>query len=231
MKKTGLVGGMGPESTVAYYRDIVFGVNSRVEKPFFPEVIVESLDVFHVQQLIREEKYEELTAYLLNAVKNLARGGADFAVLTANTAHVVFDRLRELSPLPLVSIVEATYRETLRRGLRKVGLLGTVFTMTRDFYKQPFVSAGVEVIVPAPEEMEYINDRISRELEFGIVKEDTLTEFQRIISRMRDENGIEAVILGCTELPLLLNDNNSPVPCLDTVKIHVDEIINILMND
>lgn len=230
MKKLGLVGGMGPESTMPYYYGIVYGVQERTSKDFFPNLTIESVNVFHILRLCRERDYDAVTEYLLEAIRNLARAGADFAALSANTSHIVYDRLQELSPIPLLSIIESTCREAGRRGLSNVGLLGTEFTMTMDFYRKPFVRDNINITVPRPDEMEYINAKISEELEYGIVKDETLRRFQEIISRMKADDGIESVILGCTELPLLLNDDNSPVPCLDTVKIHVHDIVNEILS-
>ncbi len=226
MKKLGLVGGMGPESTIPYYHDIVYGVQNRIGGNFFPNVTIESVNVFDVLRLCNEQKYDELTDYLMQAIGNLIKSGADFVALSANTPHIVFDRLKEQSTVPLVSIVEATRDETIRLNKRKVGLLGTIFTMTGDFFKKPFYSSNIEIITPTTEEMEYVNGKISSELELGIVKNETLQDFQKIIKRMAEEDGIEAVILGCTELPLLLNDEVSPVPCLDTMKIHIQHLID-----
>lgn len=226
MKKLGLVGGMGPESTIPYYHDIVYGVQEKTKA--FPRLAIESVNVFEVLGLCREEKYEELTEYLLQAVSNLADGGADFAALSANTPHIVFDRLREKSPIPLVSIVEAACAEAVRCRYRRIGLLGTIFTMKGDFFKAPFTKRGIEIVIPTEEEMNYVNEKISTELEIGVVKQDTLRGFQEIIERMKRENGIEAIVLGCTELPLLLNDEASPLPCLDTMKIHVKALVEAI---
>ena len=226
MKKLGLVGGMGPESTIPYYHDIVYGVQDRVGKNFFPNLAIESVNAFDVLRLCNEQKYDELTNYLMQAIKNLIASGADFIALSANTPHIVFDRLQARSTVPLVSIVEAACNEAIRLNKHKVGLLGTIFTMKEDFFKKPFYSSNIEIITPTTEEMEYINLKISSELELGIIKEETLQEFQRIIKRMRQEDCIEVVILGCTELPLLLNDEVSPVPCLDTMKIHIQCLID-----
>lgn len=229
MKKLGLVGGMGPESTIPYYHDIVYGVQEALNKPLFPELSIESVNVFYVLQLCGEKKYDELTEYLLKAIHNLARSGADFAALSANTPHIVFDRLKEQSPIPLISIVEATYEEANHRQLKKIGLLGTIFTMTGEFFKTPFVNNGIQVVIPSESEMEMINEKISAELELGIVKEETLLIFQNVITRMKNEDGIEAIVLGCTELPLLLNDKVSPVPCLDTMQIHISSIVKAIL--
>lgn len=229
MKKLGLVGGMGPESTIPYYHDIVYGVQEKVGKSFFPNLTIESINVFDVLQLCSEEKYDELTAYLMKAINNLVNSGADFVALGANTPHIVFDKLQEQSTVPLVSIVEATRDEAIRLNKRKLGLLGTIFTMTGDFFKRPFENSGIAIVTPTVEEMDFINEKISSELEHGIVKEETLRSFQQIIERMKKDNGIEAVILGCTELPLLLNDGVSPVPCLDTMKIHIQTLVDIIV--
>lgn len=229
MKKAGLIGGMGPESTIPYYRDIVFGVNKRTNPRFFPNLTVESLNVYHILDLIGENKLDELTGYVLEGLENLKRSGADFAVLTANTTHIIFDRLAALSPLPLISIVEATCRKARRRGYDKIGLLGTVFTMRYDFYKLPFEREGIEVVVPDEAGCEYIDRIISDELEMGIVSEETRRKLVDIIERMKSEHRIEAVVLGCTELPMILSDRVSPVPCLDTVQIHVAEIIEKIL--
>ena len=230
MKKLGLVGGMGPESTIPYYHDIVYGVQERVGKDYFPNLAIESINVFDVLRLCGEQKYDELTDYLFQAITNLARSGADFAVLSANTPHIVFDRLQELSPIPLISIIESTCKEAKNRNLKKIGLLGTIFTMTEDFFKQPFLREKIEIVIPSDEEMEYVNQKIASELEHGIVKEETLECFKKIIFRMQTEEKIEAIILGCTELPLLLNDKVSPVPCLDTMQIHIQDIIDEIIN-
>lgn len=226
MKKLGLVGGMGPESTIPYYHDIVYGVQSRIGKNFFPNLTIESVNVFDVLRLCDEQKYDELTDYLMTAITNLTKSGADFVALSANTPHIVFDRLKEQSTVPLVSIIDATRDEAIRLNKRKIGLLGTIFTMTGDFFKEPFYRSNIEIVTPTAEEMEYINHKISSELELGIVKEETLHSFQEIIKRMKEEEGIEAIILGCTELPLLLNNEVSPVPCLDTMKIHIQHLVD-----
>lgn len=229
MKKLGLVGGMGPQSTMPYYMGVAYGVQQRTSPDFFPPLTIESVNVFEVLRLIGQDRMDEVAAYLLAAIECLHRAGADFAALTANTAHIVFDTLAERSPLPLLSIIDATCRHAREHGLSRIALLGTRFTMERDFYKKPFAESGIDIVLPSDSERRYIDRTITSELEYGIVKPETLAQYQQIIERMRRDCGIEAAILGCTELPLLLSDANSPVPVLDTVKIHtaalVDEIL------
>lgn len=208
---------------------LFMGVQNKIGKKFFPNITIESVNVFDVLGLCSEQKYDELTDYLMKAIKNLTTSGADIIALSANTPHIVFDRLQNISMVPLVSIVEATCNEAIRLNIHKLGLLGTIFTMTEDFFKKPFYNSNIEIITPTAEEMEYINLKISSELEFGVIKEETLQGFQKIIKRMQQEDSIEAVILGCTELPLLLNDEVSPIPCLDTMKIHIQLLIDLIV--
>lgn len=230
MKKLGLIGGMGPQSTVPYYMNIVYGVQQRTSPDFFPNVAIESLNVFEILKMIETEKYDELTNHFLTAINNLKASGVEIAALTANTAHIVFDKLSERSPVPLISIVRATVDEALCNDYATVGLLGTRFTMERDFYKDAFVKSGIKVIVPDEKERVYIDEKISTELEFGIVRHETQQRFASIVERMRTHSNIQAVILGCTELPLILNDKIVPIPCLDTVKIHSDTLIDAILS-
>lgn len=230
MKKLGLVGGMGPESTIPYYHDIVYGVQEKVGGDVFPNLTIESVNVFEVLEYCKTQKYDELVAYLMKAINNLVKSGADFVALSANTPHIVFDKLQEQVKVPMVSIIEATRDEALRQNKKKLGLLGTIFTMTGEFYRKPFIDSGIEIVVPTVEEMELVNEKIASELERGIMTEETLQMLQKVISRMKEEDGIEAIILGCTELPLILNDDVSPVPCLDTMKIHVNTLVNMIIS-
>lgn len=229
MRKLGLIGGTGPESTVPYYRGIVFAVQR--ETGNFPPLTIESVSVFDVLRLCGAGEYEKLTGYLLEAVRNLAGAGAEVAALTGNTPHIVFDRLQALSPIPLVSMVEATCRETVRRGLDRVGLLGTIFTMEEEFFRVPFREQGIQVAVPARAEREYLNRVIADELELGTVREESRARVLAMVERMAREDGIQAVILGCTELPMLLSDRNSPVPCLDTMEIHINTLVGEILRE
>lgn len=228
-EKLGLVGGMGPESTIPYYRDIVYGVQKKVGMNFFPNLTIESVNVFEVLRFCSEQKYDELVDYLMKAINNLVSSGADLVALSANTPHIVFDKLQVQSKVPLVSIIEATRDEAIRLNKRKLGLLGTVFTMKEEFFKRPFLDSDIEIVVPTEAEMEYINHKIATEVELGIVKAETLNYFQKIIERMKKDSEIEAIILGCTELPLILNDKVSPVMCLDTMKIHIETLVNMIV--
>ncbi|MCX7772967.1 MAG: amino acid racemase, partial [Clostridia bacterium] len=168
---------------------------------------------------------DALIEMLLTAVGSLYRAKADLAVIASNTPHVVFDRVKERSPIPLLSIVEEAGKKAVSQGYTKVGLIGTGFTMKESFYKDTFGRYGIEVCVPPEEGQAYIHDKIYNELEFGIVKDTTKTEFLRIIDEMIKRDHIQALILGCTELPLILKPEDTAIPLLNTVQIHVESIL------
>lgn len=205
MKKLGLIGGTSPESTAIYYREINRLIYEKTNGKAFPELTIESLNLNRVLTYCREERYAELTDYLLAAIQHLASCGAEFAALTANTLHLVFDDLAKRSPIPLVSIVDTVCEETVWRGFTRIGLLGTVFTMKEAFFKRPFLERGIQIITPTDSKMEWIHDRIIHELELGIVRDETTQGLLDRIDAMQKRDGIEAVILGCTELPLALH--------------------------
>ena len=230
MKKIGLVGGTGPESTLMYYKEL----NTRIDKithgAHMPEITIESVDFRKAWDMVSNDKYDRLGEYLSEKVNCLRTSGAEIISLTAVTMHAVIEQIIKNTQVSLVSIPMAVCREAVTRGYKKVGLLGTIFTMEKDYMKNDLRNAGIEVFVPDKADRNHIAKRIFEELEQGIIKETTLIEFQKIIGKMEKENSIEAVILGCTELPLLLNDDNCPVPCLDSVDIHINEIIKLAMD-
>lgn len=228
MKKLGLVGGTGPESTLVYYREINRLIHEKTGGKAFPEIAVESVDLYKALGYVECEKYEELVTYLSNAVHNLINGKAEVVALTAGTMHVVYDELKDKVATPLISIPESVCETAMQRGYRKIGLLGTIFTMRKDFFKKPFMDRGIEIVIPSEEEMTLINERIAGELEYGIVKDSTRAELVNIITRMREQAGIEAVILGCTELPLILNPDNCPTDCLDIMQIHINRLVELI---
>lgn len=230
MKKLGLIGGIGPESTVAYYRKIIHGVQAQAGRENLPRLSIESLNAFRVFQLCRSREFDQLTEYVLSAIHSLAAGGADLVALTGNTPNIVMDRILPVSPIPIVSAIDATCHVAQKRGARRVGLLGTVFTMTNTFFKTPFEDKGIKVIVPSESQIALIQAKIEAELEHGIVKEDTRQEFIAIIQDLQQREGIDHVALACTELPLILSDDNSPVPCLDIVEIHVEALVQAVVS-
>lgn len=231
MKKLGLIGGIGPESTLAYYRDIVFGVQKRGGNLFFPNLCIESLDVFQILEFCGRADYEGLTDYVGDGIDNLVKAGAEFVAMTGNTPHIVYEKLAQRTKVPIVSIVESSCQEAVRRKYKKIVLLGTGITMQSDFFQKPFLREGIQVVSPSEEVIRYLADKISGELELGIVKEDTRKGIRQIVCRMEAEEQIDAVALGCTELPLIFDGMDSPVPVLDTMRIHIDDLIRMIMEE
>ncbi|MEQ9947851.1 aspartate/glutamate racemase family protein [Pectobacterium aroidearum] len=225
MKKLGLIGGIGPESTLLYYRKLVYEAQRRVGADFFPNLTIESLNVFDVLALCRSKNYAALVDYLMTGINSLTAAGANIVALTGNTPHIVFDELQEQAAVPLVSIIESTRDDALRLGITRVGLLGTRFTMEEDFFKQPFRACGMTVITPDAETIALIDEKITTELEYGIIKPTTQADFLDIVQSMKQQNGIDAVILGCTELPLLFSGVTLPVVSLDTMQSHIDALL------
>ncbi len=227
MKKIGLVGGTGPESTLMYYKELNSRIDSLTGGRSMPDIAIESVDFRKAWRQVSSGNYSDLAGYLSEKVNLLKQSGCGIIALTAGTMHIVFDEIEKETGVSLVSIPRAVCDEAKRRSYKKVGLLGTIFTMEQDYMKKDLVSSGIEVFVPEKKDRDLIAKRILEELELGIVKEATLQEFNSIIEKMRIENGIEAVILGCTELPLLLNNDNCILPCMDSVEIHISELIRL----
>ena len=231
MKTVGIIGGVGPESTIEYYRLIIGAYRERRTDGGYPSIIINSVDV---NRLLAWMKLGDLTAvsdYLVTELQRLARAGANFGVIAANTPHIVFDELQRRSPIPLLSIVEATRDDAQARGLKKVGLFGTRFTMQGRFYPEVFSRTGIQIIVPNEEEQSYIHEKYLGELLNDIFSAETREGLLAIVDRLRERDDIEGLILGGTELPLILRDpEHNGVPFLDTTRIHVDRIVGELLS-
>lgn len=229
MKKIGLVGGTGPESTVMYYKKLNNEIDMLTGGEAMPDISIESVNFRKAWDYVSKANYDSLTEYLAEKINCLISSGAEVVSLTAVTMHIVFDELSKRIDYPLVSIPRVVCEEIVSHGISRVGLLGTVFTMEQDYMKKDLISAGVQVLVPNEKERELIGKRIFEELEVGVVKESTLAELVNIINRMKDNDGIEGIILGCTELPLILNSDNCPIKCFDAVDIHLKKLIALAM--
>ncbi|MCR5196794.1 MAG: amino acid racemase [Pseudobutyrivibrio sp.] len=228
MKKLGLVGGTGPESTLMYYKELNSKIDVLTGQKAMPDIAIESVDFRRAWDYVADGDYDNLAKYLSEKVNSLKNSGSEVIALTAGTMHIVLDEIESETGVNLVSIPKAVCNEAISRNYRKVGLLGTIFTMEKDYMKNDFVKADIEVVVPEKDDRELIAKRILEELELGIVKESTRDEFNAIIDKMRANHGIEAVVLGCTEIPILLNDDNCVLPCLDSVDIHINELIKLV---
>ena len=227
MTSVGLVGGLGPESTIDYYRRIL--AEWQRERPgTAPSIVIDSLDVQYGLKLVASDR-AALIEYLLGSVRRLAGAGVDFVAITANTPHLVFDELAAVSPAPLLSIVEVCAEEARARGLRRLGLLGTRFTMEAPFYPSVFARADIAVIPPNDAERPWLHERYIGELLAGNFRDETREGVLAIVRRLKAEESIDGVILGGTELPLLLRDSTvAGLPTLDTTALHVTAIVKRL---
>jgi aspartate racemase len=222
MKILGMVGGLGPESTIDYYRSIIALFREKTNNEGYPHILLDSLDVDLGIRLVEAQEWERLTGYLLDGFRRLADAGAEFGLMAANTPHIVFDEVSRLSPIPLISIVEATCEEVKGRGLKRVGLLGTGFTMGGRFYPKVFERNGIALVSPSPEEQAYIHDKYLHELLLGTFLPETKNRLLEIIATLKERDRIEGTVLAGTELPLILRaETASDLPLLDTTQIHV----------
>lgn len=230
MGVVGIIGGIGPESTIEYYRLIVASHLERAGDGSYPRILINSIDMKKMLDLIGDHRLDEVTDYLAAEVERLSAAGADFALLASNTPHIVFDRIREAASLPLISIVEAACEEALSRGLERVGLFGTRFTMQGGFYQEVFSARGLEVVVPGEADQAYIHEKYMDELVRGIFREETRNGLLEIARGMVERERIEGLILGGTELPLILKEDDAvEVPFLDTTRIHVESVMRWLL--
>lgn len=226
MKTLGIVGGIGPESTVDYYKAILDGVRARRPDGPAPRIVIVSLDVGRLIAWMNENRLGEVADYLVEGIGALHAAGAEFGIISANTPHIVFEEVQARSALPLLSIVEATRDAVAARGFRRVALLGTRFTMRARFFPDVLARSGIEVVLPTDAEQALIHEKYLGELLPGRFLPATRDAITAIAMRLHREAGAEAAILGGTELPLLLRSAPGlELPLLDTTVIHVDAAV------
>ena len=231
MSVLGIVGGLGPESTIDYYRQLIAAYRERTADDSYPAIVITSLDVSKALRLLGGQQYAELADYFARGIDQLARAGATVGLISANTPHIVFDQVQARSPIPLISIVEAACAAVQQQGMSKVALLGTRYTMQARFYPDVFSRAGIALVVPTDDEQVFIHEKYVNELIPGVFLDATREALLQIIRRMRDEDGIQGVLLAGTELPLILHQQDVPeVPLLDTTVIHVQAAVARLLS-
>jgi len=229
MKTLGLIGGTGPESTVDYYRLLIaqYRENAGGNSPL---VIINSVNLKQMIDWMGANELGKLTDYLVEAFGKLEKAGADLGALTANTPHIVFDELKQRCSLPLISIVEATCERAEALGFKTVGLFGTRYTMQAPFYPAVFSRTNVKLVMPNAQEQEFIHDKYFNELLKDVFLPETRDALLAIADEMKERDGIEGLILGGTELPLILRrEEHNGIHFLDTTRIHVDRLIKELL--
>jgi aspartate racemase len=230
VKTLGIIGGTGPESTIDYYRTLIATYRERVGDGSYPSIILNSVDNQKLLAWVGANELGAVTEYVLSELQRLQRTGVDFALLAANTTHIVFDELARVSPVPLLSIVEATRAAAQAAGFKRLALFGTRFTMQGDFYPRVFTEAGLALVRPELSEQEYIHEKYLTELIPGVFLAETRAGLLAIVDRMKKECAIDAVILGGTELALILRESShAGIPFLNTTRIHVEAAVERML--
>ena len=227
MRTVGLVGGLGPEATIDYYRRLITAW--RREDPLSsPSIVIDSLDSKVVLRLI-DRDLPTLSEYIFESVQRLHRAGVSFGVITSNTTHLVFDMVSARSPIPLLSIIDVCVAEARRLGLKRLGLLGTRSIMTAPLYPGAARPHGIDIVIPHEPDRTWMHDRYVGELVNGDFRDETRRGVEAIVERLRDKERIDGVILGGTELPLLMTDPTiAGLPALNVTALHVAAIIDRL---
>ena len=223
-KRIGILGGMTPESTVTYYQHIVHRYHERHGNHAYPEIVIYSVSFQQFEDWMEAGQWDAIGAALADGLRRLHAAGADFAVIATNTMHLLFDRLAAESPIPLISIVDATSNAIERAGLRTVGLLGTRFTMEKTFYADGLARRGIRSIVPDASDRADIHRVIMEELSVGRLAEESRRRYLGIIDTLV-ARGAQGIVLGCTEIPLLVRPEHTTVPLFDTAVLHAEEAL------
>ena len=222
MKTIGLIGGMSWESTVTYYQLINEALKAKLGGLHSAKILLYSVDFAQIEQYQASGEWDKSAEVLTDAAKRLELAGADFIVICTNTMHKIASQLQQALHIPILHIADATADALLAQDIRKVALLGTKYTMTQDFYKARLIARGMEVIVPNKQEIEAVNRVIYEELCLGVISEASRRKYSEIIKRLKKDEGAEAVILGCTEIGLLIKPKDSALPVFDTTRIHAE---------
>lgn len=232
MKILGIIGGTGPETTIEYYRRLIAAYRARSPEGRAPSLVINSIESKKLIDLVTANELTQMADYLSAEVERLARAGAGLALIAANTPHLVFDELESRSPIPLLSIVTATRDAAAAAGLRRLALFGTRFTMQAAFFPETFQSRGIAIVVPNEAEQTYIHDKYMNELFVNIILPETRERLLGIAQSMRDREGVDGLILGGTELSLILRDPMAAgLPVMDTTQIHVEAAVEWLLRD
>ena len=219
MKTIGLIGGMSWESTVTYYQIVNETVKRELGGLHSAKILLYSVDFAEIEEYQAKGEWEKSAGVLTEAAMNLEKAGADYLVICTNTMHKVAPEIRKHISIPIIHIAEATAEELKKNSISRVGLLGTKYTMTQEFYKSKLIDAGIDVVIPNGEDVETVNGIIYNELCLGIVSEESKQKLRQIIAELA-KNGAQGVILGCTEIGLLIQQKDVELPVFDTTQIH-----------
>ena len=222
-----MIGGVGPESTIDYYKNLIAMYRERQRDGSYPQFVINSINLTKGIEFMEANDLPRMAAFLLSEIEKLPRAGADFGIIAANTPHIIFEEIAPKSPIPLISIVEATCSYAKAQSMKRLALFGTRYTMRADFYQKVFAREKIEIVVPEPADQDYIHEKYFAELVSGIFLPETRAGLLAIVDRMKAKIDIDAVILAGTEIPLILRgESHNGVALLDTGKIHCQAAVD-----
>ena len=227
-KRIGILGGLTPESTVPYYTHIIHRYEEMFHNQAYPEVVVFSVSFQRFEDWMAVEDWESMELALAEGLRALHGAGADFAVIATNTMHNLYDKLDSRNIIPLLSLVDATGAEVKKAGIKRVGLIGTKFAMNKPYYREGLAKYGVKVVVPEEEDQKEVGRVIFEELAYGILKDESRSNYLAIMDRLK-RNGAQGVILGCTEIPLLIKQSDTKIHVFDTTTIHAEAALQFAL--
>lgn len=226
MKKLGLIGGVGPESTIKYYRLIIEAFQKELNTKEYPEFLIESIDMTKMLSYVFNNELDKLVDFLCQRIYVLEKAGVDFVAVASNTPHIVIDELVNRTQIPIISIIDETCNAVKEKSITKVGLFGTKSTMTAGFYQQKANEFGIGIIVPETGDLDFIHDRYMNELVFSNINPETKNQLKQIANQLKENHFIEGLILGGTELSLILDQSDfDDLHVFDSTKIHVDSLV------
>lgn len=232
MKQVGIIGGIGPESSIEYYRLIIKRFQDRLGTRDYPEMLIHSINMTEMLDYVFNNQLDKLVDFLVDKINILESSGVDFGAIASNTPHIVFHRLAERTAIPLISIVEETCKEINHKKIQRVGLFGTKSTMTNGFYNRVAERYDIEILIPESLKQDYIHDKYMNELVFNQILPDTKRQLIQIVKELKENESIQGLILGGTELPLIISQSDfNDIEIFDTTKIHVDSIVSKMVEN
>ena len=228
--KLGIVGGLGPASTIDYYREIIESYRRVRGEDNYPEIVIDSVNMGELVMGIRQHDYEKVAGLLLSSISNLEKAGADFIAIASNSPHIVWDKIKDKTPVMLVSIIDAVCDYIIVHNFRRVLVFATEFTMKNGLYSNALSKRNVEYILPSDEDIKVLGSIIYPNLENGIVLKKDKEKMIAIAEKYIKLNTADSILLGCTEIPLMIKPADVSVPVINSTKIHIDKICDILIN-
>jgi len=229
MKKVGIVGGLGPASTIDYYRDIIETYRKVYGDDNYPEIVIDSINMGDIINGIANNDFDGVASYLLSSISNLEKAGASFAAIASNTPHIVWDRIINKVSIPLISIIDVTCNHIVRQDYKKVLIFATKFTMKNGLYSEALSRRNINWILPNEEDIEILGDIIYPNLENAIVIAKDKIKMLQIAEKYIKQYNADSILLGCTEIPLMIKPNDVSVPVINTTEIHIESICEMLM--